>query len=128
MSEMVKYKGNALLKRQKSGPVFHHLWHSPCTITINWVFLLTPFREILNKLISMFLFSTTYLLWQQGFLLKQLTFHSLTKLGDQRTAFIIYFLLGDCLYSTLQWNLYTYIIVIQLKLFNCSKMQIKPAT
>ena len=29
MSEMVKYKGNALLKRPKSGPVFHHLWHSP---------------------------------------------------------------------------------------------------
>ena len=26
---MVKYKGNALLKRPKSGPVFHHLWHSP---------------------------------------------------------------------------------------------------
>ena len=25
MSEMVKYKGNAVLKRPKSGPVFHHL-------------------------------------------------------------------------------------------------------
>ena len=29
MSEMVKYKGNAVLKRRKSCPVFHHLWHSP---------------------------------------------------------------------------------------------------
>ena len=29
MSEMVKYKGSALVKRPKSGPVFHHLWHSP---------------------------------------------------------------------------------------------------
>ena len=29
MSEMVKYKGSVLLKRRKSGPVYHHLWHSP---------------------------------------------------------------------------------------------------
>ena len=29
MSEMVKYKGSVLIKRRKSGPVYHHLWHSP---------------------------------------------------------------------------------------------------
>ena len=29
MSEMVKYKDSVLLKRPKSGPVYHHLWHSP---------------------------------------------------------------------------------------------------
>jgi hypothetical protein len=27
---MVKYKGSVLLKRPKSGPVYYHLWHSPC--------------------------------------------------------------------------------------------------
>ena len=32
MSEMVKYKGSVLLKRPKSGPVYHHLWHSPCVL------------------------------------------------------------------------------------------------
>ena len=34
MSEMVKYKGSDLLKRPKSGSVFHHLWHSPYKISI----------------------------------------------------------------------------------------------
>ena len=29
MSEMVKYKGSVFLKRPKSGPAYHHLWHSP---------------------------------------------------------------------------------------------------
>ena len=43
MSEMVKYKGSVLLKRPKSGPVYHHLWHSPlckkfvviCTVNVH---------------------------------------------------------------------------------------------
>ena len=27
--KICKYKGNALLKRPESDPVYHHLWHSP---------------------------------------------------------------------------------------------------
>ena len=38
-SEMVKYKGNTLLKIPKSGPVFHHLWHSPCWFLQAKIFL-----------------------------------------------------------------------------------------
>ena len=30
MSEMVKYKGSVLLKRPRSGPIYHHLWHGSC--------------------------------------------------------------------------------------------------
>ena len=30
---MVKYKGSALVKRRKSGPLFHHLWHSPSDLS-----------------------------------------------------------------------------------------------
>ena len=40
MSEMVKYKGSVLLKRPKSGPVYHHLWHSPC----HWIHLFSRDR------------------------------------------------------------------------------------
>ena len=34
LCQMVKYKGSVLLKRGKSGPVYHHLWHSPWILKV----------------------------------------------------------------------------------------------
>ena len=50
MSEMLKYKDSVLLKRPKSGPVCHHLWHSSwhaLQMTKNYpISMLTPFMLV----------------------------------------------------------------------------------
>ena len=56
MSEMVKYKGNALLKRRKSGPVFHHLWHGPLMVSISLLSIRFKLRkENIYSFLNLFL-------------------------------------------------------------------------
>ena len=55
-TKVTLYKGNAILKRRKSGPVFHHLWHGPLMVSISLLSIRFKLRkENIYSFLNLFL-------------------------------------------------------------------------